>query len=61
MHHTPPTPTNSPVTEYNLSLVNEDAPLHVVRATMSDSILPNMSAEFKNEGPKVNAIFKLKS
>ena len=23
MHHTPPTPTNSPVTEYNLSLVNQ--------------------------------------
>ena len=39
----------------------EDAVLHVIRTKMSMSSLPNKSIEFKTEGPRVSAIFWLKS
>ena len=39
----------------------EDAAIHVIRKRMSLSSLPNKSIEFKTEGPRVGAIFGLKS
>ena len=47
--------------EWKIPQLTEDAALHVNRTKMSMSSLPNKLIEFKSEGPRVNAIFLLKS